>query len=444
MSELVAQLKSLLEEASKEWNRLEKFAKYHRGEHDDPYTPKQITPEFRALKKRSTTNLLPLVTATLIERLYIDGYRPDVAEDEGPEDAPVSNSPAWDWWQHNGMDARQKQIFEAVSKYGYSYVQVWAGESADGDPIPVFAPRSPRSWYARFDYPDDDWPVAAVRSTGRRAWMLTDTELHTFERDQHDRWEHASSTGHGFGVVPLVRFLNSWPDEDRAPVGEVEPLIDIQDRLNQSVFDLLVAQSYQGAPQQYIAGVVADTSEVVKAIAKRVWTFDEPTTQVGQLPPANLDNLIGAIENCLRIYGLKSQTPPHYLLGEMINIAADALAAAEASLSAKVADRQTLLGESAERMFRLGAVVVGDAQAAADDSSQAVWRPTDPRSLGATVDALGKIVAQLKVPADETWPMIPGVTQQTAARWRRKVLEGDPFAQLEEELDRQAASLGLD
>jgi hypothetical protein len=427
---------SLLEEAPQEWNRLKKFAEYHRGEQADPYTPKQVTPEFRAFKDRSKTNLLPNVVNALVDRLYVDGFRPDLLDETEEEGA--TNSLPWQWWQANGMDSRQNQVYEHAARYGYGYVMVWPG-----DPAPVLRPRSPRSWFARYDFPDDDFPTAAVRKSGDDVWLLTPMDMFQFrvsKRIGTNDLTAVSTMRHGIGDVPLVRFLNAWPDEDNPPLGEVEKLIDIQDRLNQTVFDLMVTQTYMGAPQQYVAGIVADADDKIKAIAKRVWTFDEPTTQVGQLPQADLTQLIKAIENAIRIYGIKAQTPPNYLLGEMVNISAEALVAAHADLDSKVENRQGMHAEAHENMFRLAGRVAGDVVSASDTQSQVVWRRTDPRSMASTVDALGKMVQMLQVPADEVWPMIPGVSQQDVARWRRKRLEGDPFVQLEQELSRQARS----
>lgn len=425
----------LLEEASDEWQRLKQFSNYQRGDHADPYTPKSVTPEFRALKKRSKTNLIPNVISTLVDRLYVDGYRPDNAEDEESE-----QSPAWRWWQVNGLDARQGQLYEYAARYGYSWMMVWPSERGRS---PMIRPRSPRSWYAQWDSLDDDFPRYAVRRGNGQVELLDDEALwvlRTRPSSGTDNLAVASRVPHGLGAVPLVRYMNGWPDEGSHPVGEIEKLIDIQDRLNQTVFDLLVTQTYMGAPQQWIAGVVADADDKVKAIAKRVWTFDEPTTQVGQLPQADLKQLIGAIDNAIRMYGIKSQMPPNYLLGEMVNISADALVAAHADLDAKVENRQSLHSESHERTFNLAGVAAGVEQIASDPAAQVIWRRTDPRSMASTVDALGKMVQMLQIPADEVWPMIPGVTQQDVARWRRKRLEGDPLVQLEAEMERQAAN----
>lgn len=434
-------LPDLLKQASEEWDRLARFSSYHRGEHDSPYSPKQRSREFVALAERSKTNLVPLVIETLTDRLYVDGYRPETSE------AAVQDSPAWEWWQSNSLDARQKQVYKATAIYGYSYVQVWPGEGG----TPVLRPYSPRAWYAHYDFMDDDWPVFAVRSSGKRVWLLDDEALYVVDdvssdADAKPLFRTERTAEHGLGVCPLVRFMNAWPDEDLQPVGEVEKVVHIQDRLNQTVFDLLQAQSFMGVPQRYVTNLITeDWDKLSQAVqgAQRFLGF-QGDAEVGQLPAADLSNLVTSIDNCLRIFGQVSQTPPHYLLGQMVNMSSDALVAAEANLASKVEERQSLHGEAWEQVFRLSGVAANDVDVAADNASQVVWRNTDPRSLSSTVDALGKMVQMLGVPPDEVWQMVPGVTQQDVARWREKADSADPFVALQQELERQGQSLFAD
>lgn len=420
----------LLDLATAEWSRLERFDRYHRGVQASPYTPQTATVEFTTLVDRSVTNLLPLVTETLVDRLYVDGFRPDVTDEV--------NSQAWRWWQANQLDARQKPLYEATAVYGYAWMMVTRSSAG----VPSMSPKSPRTWFGEMVDPDDDWPRYAIRRNGDTVTLVDGEAFYTLTKGPTAlHWEQGDEpVPHGMGVCPLVRYRNSWA-LDGHPVGEVERLVPVQDRLNQSVFDLLVAQTFAAAPQKYIAGLVADDDTTLAgALAKRVWTLDGADTKVGQLPGADLSHLVAAIDNTLRVYGIVSQTPPNHLLGEMVNIAAEALVAADAALKMKIEDRQTLHGESHEQSFRLAGVAAGDADVAADVMSQVVWRQTDPRSLASTVDALGKMVKMLGVPPEETWPMIPGVTQQTAARWLEKRREGDPFVQMMAELERQSGS----
>ncbi len=415
---------SLLSEADEEWSRLDFFRRYRRGEHRLPYTPETATQEFRTLAKRSVTNLMPMVIDTQVSRLKVEGFRPDT----GSDDDDAHGHEQWQWWQANGLDARQKHLYDAVATYGYAYVLVWPTESG----TPSLSPRSPLTWYVDYT-PGDEWASGAVRVKNDRGWFLDDVAMYEFRRDATARaWRLVSVEEHNLGVCPLVVFDNSWPLDDK-PVGEVEPLIQIQDRLNQTVFDLLVAQTYAAAPQKYIAGLELDPDDdsasrnVASALSHRVWLLNGADSKVGQLPEARLDNLIASIDNTIRLFGIKSQTPAQYLLGELVNVSESAIVASDASLQAKVADRQALYGESWEKMFRLAAVAAGRLDLATDQSSQVIWAATDLRSLASTVDALGKAAKMLGIPQSELWARLPGVTQQDVARWKRTRAKEDPL-----------------
>jgi hypothetical protein len=234
----------------------------------------------------------------------------------------------------------------------------------------------------------------------------------------------------------MVIFRNTF-ELTRWPTGEIEPVIAVQDRLNQTVFDLLVAQAYAAAPQKWIAGLSVPVDEQgnpitdLRAFAKSVWIDSDPNTKFGSLPEANLKNIVEAIEQALRMYGLMSQTPPHYLLGDLVNLSAEALLAADTTLAKKVNDRQALFGEAWEQAFRLAGVAAGDAEAAADTSAQVWWRDTEPRSIAQQVDALGKLATMLGVPPEALWEQVPGVTRTDLELWRAEAAKAKLRAAVE-------------
>jgi hypothetical protein len=104
-----------------------------------------------------------------------------------------------------------------------------------------------------------------------------------------------------------------------------------------------------------------------------------------------------------------------------------------------VVERQTSFGESWEQVLELAAAVE---QIEVEEGAQVRWRDTSDRTLAATVDALGKIAAQLHVPPQMLWEKIPGVTQQDIDLWKAEFDKGSPITQLQGMLERQAAAGG--
>jgi hypothetical protein len=133
-----------------------------------------------------------------------------------------------------------------------------------------------------------------------------------------------------------------------------------------------------------------------------------------------------------------SQTPAHELVGQLVNLSAEALAAAEASKQRKVEQRQTVFGESWEQVFELGDEMAGRT---VDYGAEVRWRDTEARALAATVDALGKMAQMLMIPPEMLWEKIPGVSTKDVARWKDAAARGDSLASLEELLRVQATEV---
>jgi hypothetical protein len=156
--------------------------------------------------------------------------------------------------------------------------------------------------------------------------------------------------------------------------------------------------------------------------------------KVGEFDQTDLDGYIKSREASIRHAATLSQTPVHELIGELVNLSAEALAAAEQGHERKVDERKTLFGESHEQTLRLAGTLAG---ITIPDDAEVVWRDTSARSFAATVDGLGKLVTMLGVPEQMLWERIPGVTRQDVERWVAEAKTGNSFDELAQILERQ-------
>lgn len=402
----------------KERERLDKIDKWLRWDHDKPHSPRQATKEYKALEDRAQTPWLALVVTSVAQALYVDGYRSgDATENAGP----------WDWWQINGMDSRQSAIHRAALGYGHSYVKVLPGVDDFGERMPVMHGMSPRRMITFYDEPEhDDWPHFALQAdpakvNGSAGWALRvydDNDVYFLQADSIGTgFTYIERREHRLGRCPVVRFTNQLDLEGRTP-GEVEPFIPLAARIDQTTFDRLVVQRFSSWIVRTIAGMAKpDSDEEAAAVsmilsAGELLVSESADTKFGSLPATPLDGFIKAAEADIRQLAAVSQTPAHEMLGQMANLSAEALAAASASLMAKVEERRYSFGESYEQMLRLAGWVMGDTDAARDRSAQVRWRDTAIRSLAQAADALGKLAQMLQVPVELLWEKIPGFTQQ--------------------------------
>lgn len=427
--------KTLFPKFKKEKERLDKIDDWLRWKHDDPHRPRQSNQEYKELVARAQTPYLGLVVTAVAQQLYVEGYR----RAKDPDDAKP-----WSYWQANGMDARQIAVHRAALSYGLSYLTVLPGETDQGDPIPVMRGVSPRRMLAFYDDPaEDDWPRLAIRAekaTAQDTWSLRvydDTNVYYLTcGTSGDAVTVVDTKVHDAGVCPVVRFANGLDLEGRAD-GEVEPLIPLQGRIDQTIFDRLVVQRFGSWVVRTISGMESTatakdpanpTTEEIAAAKLRLKVEDilvasDADTKFGSLPATPLDGFIAAHASDLRDLASVSQTPPHNLLGEMVNLSAEALAAAETGASRKKIERQHGFGESWEQSLRLGAALMGDETGAKDMEAQVRWRDVESRSLAQVADALGKIATMLGFPVELLWEKLPGISQQDVERAKQLVQE---------------------
>lgn len=422
--------------------RLGKVRRYLAGEHDKPYMPRGAKKEYEHLAERAITNWLPLLSRTFRDGLHVDGFRPEKS---------ASNAPAWDYWQANGLDARQSVAHGGAIDYGTSYTIILPG-TLQTRRVPIIRPLSPLRSAAWYVDDDDEFPEIAFRERGATMdgallfEFLDNENVYTFAETKDDAGQaelHLSGVdAHGLGVTPFVRFRESLDGESH---GLIRPVIEIQNRVNEIVFSTLIAMQYASFRQRWATGISipededGNPVEPFKAAVDRLWISDSPDAKFGDFAQTDISGNLNAYTETVRTLAATSQVAPTVFTGDMINVSDTALAALEKGQQRRTDSMASLFGESWESALRLGALAAGDSVGASDTSAQVRWRDTEARSFAATVDALGKIAQSLQVPVEGLWEQIPGVTDQDVDYWRALREEGDPLTAMVSEFHRQTA-----
>jgi hypothetical protein len=235
-------------------------------------------------------------------------------------------------------------------------------------------------------------------------------------------------------------------------IGEIEPLITTQDRLNNFILSASMIVQYASFRQRWASGLVIPTDpktgkpvESFNAAVNRLWTSENPDTKFGEFSESDVTKVLGAIDATVKHMSAISQVPPVYLLGDIVNMSAEALAASEAGLQRKTQEKRTIFGEAWAQVMRLAAVA-DDGQGDLDDlfDNRIVWRDTEARSMASTVDALGKLSQMLQVPPQALWERVPGVTSSDVSAWKSIAEEADSMGALMGTLDAQAKGLAME
>jgi hypothetical protein len=459
--------KQLLAILYKDSDRLDRVDDYLHGRHDDPYMPPQADDEYKLLARRAVSNWMPLLVGTPAQALYVDGFRPGNPSQTLPVE-PSSTSPEWEHWQRSRLDARQAAVYRGALAYGHSFTVTERDKKGNV----VTKGLSPLKTAALFEDPANDetpyaaltitqWPKASTETPGKaRLWDGSFEYVVTFKSlSDTEGVRVAKGKRHGASECPVTRFVASVDLEGRT-IGVIEPMIALQNRINQTVFDLLVAQTYTSHEVRYATGMappmrtvmydangnettdseLATTTEQVPIPmnhnARRFLFAEDPDVKFGSLPGGPISGLIDSIDMSIRHLAAVSQTPPHHLLGQIANLSAEALTAAETALSRKIAEFRASFGESWERVFRLAAELTGSTSSMEDFAGEVIWRDMESRSLAQAADALGKLKEQLGIPAKGLWKRVPGVTQTEFEDWEELADEEDSIGQLAASLQR--------
>jgi hypothetical protein len=202
---------------------------------------------------------------------------------------------AWSHWQANGMDARQTGIHRAAMQYGAVLRDDPARRHGPGDPRLLAAPD------------DRDLPGPG-RSTTGRSWPSTSTarwcgsstrSASTHRRSRTTRAPAWAPRGfhprrHAVGVhreahprpgfCPVVRYRDRMLLDGEEQFGIVEPLIDIQRRIDETSSRCRSRSITQAFKMRYVIGWIPQSEqEALKASWATSWRSRTTDVKVGQL-----------------------------------------------------------------------------------------------------------------------------------------------------------------
>lgn len=412
--------------------QFDRFAAYFDGKRGIPDVPESSSDELKELARISVKNVLPMIIESFNSNLTVIGYRTNSSKEQ---DA------GWDWWQQQKLDARQEEVHRPCLKYGVSYLRILPAQDPNtGARVGQAVPRSPRQLFTLYENPEtDDWPVYALdqwiespageRST-RRALLIDDEASYPMDlgdvpigmvKDSRQQLSNRAPLSvrqvddpipHDRGHCPVVRFINER-DPEQLLTGEIEPLIIPQRALNAANFDRLSLARFGAFPQKVIIGWTGKTKEeTLKAAASRVWAFEDQDVKAQTLQPGSIDPYNALIEEMVEHIATVAQVPVANVTGKMVNLSAEALAAANSIQQRKIKGKRDSLGESWEQAIAEGAAISG---IQTDPAAEVVWRNTDVQPYATVIDGIVKLQAA-GVPIDVLVQDVPGWSQQQVAQ----------------------------
>lgn len=407
---------------------LDLYADYSRGKQSEPYIPNYADPTNRILAERATLNLMRLAVAVPAQISYIDGY-----SRKGDLD-PAE----WKVWHRSNMPAKQTRLFTASLTYGAGYTML-SNPGTDDRRIDLLSSRDTVCFFE--DAVNDTVPVwgLTIKShpnkeiPGRAIYMDAQRVVHLDFDGGDFKVAKNGDQPHSLGITPMVR----WPailDDRGYAKGVVEDLIAIQDRVNQTAFDLLVDQSFGAYKVRTAAGLVgeplfkdngepltdADGRQVygpIEISQRRILAAEDPATKFGTLEETPLDGFISALDASIKHFAVVGQLPPHSLMGSLANLSAETLQAAMAQTTRFTQMLKGSWGDSARTMMQIVARDMQITDGIEPENTEIRWRDMSDHTLAAIVDALGKGAEMLGIPGRGLWSRFPGATDSEIKKW---------------------------
>lgn len=347
-----------IEHATDEFRRLAgrylRTERYYAGNHDLAFATDKFKNAFGSMFREFALNLCPAICDAIRDKLRITGFSTEHAGG-----GPSPNARAV--WQLNQMGTRAGEVHKEALKNGDAYAIVWP----DAEGRARIHPNRAASCTVTYD---EETPGKVLRAA--KYWRGTDkrVRLNIFYPDRIEKYvARAASEGsmpdagefarsgpaipNPYGIVPVFHFANN-ADVGSLGRSELEAAIPIQDGLNKSTLDMLVAMEYAAYRQRWAAGIEIEYDVNGRAVAPftagvdHVWMTSDPDTKFGDFNTTNLEQFL-KVKDAFRIdIASVTGTPLYYFTptaeGAQTGIG---LRRSESRFLAKVRERQASFGQ---------------------------------------------------------------------------------------------------
>lgn len=446
-SEIAALLGAQRSEMRNEFMRIALLNRKIKGQLTRTWMPKNADSEYRDLFKKASGPWLEFTRDSIAQGVRIDG---------------CNNDKVWEAWQSNGMDGRQGGINREIVGLGKSFALVvpaatmarvpvtdpLTGEAVlddDDEPLTearevadytqaVIRPLSSLVTYAYFDDPWDDYPTWVLTRVGPQKanfweskWVFIDDEaVYRFSGDATSGITGLLTFEHGLGYTPVAQINNTIPTTGE-PESSVERAIPVYQRIVDATFTLEMKQRYGAFPQKWMTGGTIGTDASGKPAANvsadSLIHNSDPEGKFGNFAEGSLADVVVAVDAHIKHLAAVCQVPPHYLLGAVVNMSAEGIAAAESGYFRNIGERQDAMSEGYELAMRIVGDILGESPDDIDKISMH-FEDVSSRSLSQVADAIGKIALLAPGNLDRLLAMVPGFTQidaQLAAQATERV-----------------------
>ena len=342
------------------YQRYETYEHYFEGEQPLAFATPKYSAVFGEMFRAFAYNRCSYVVDAHADRLQLTGVRA-VSEQVTERASEI--------WAANRMDKRAGEIHRSAIMLGDAYLIVWP-ETVDG---------SVQLWpqdaeYVRVAYDEERPGLVTLACKGMKThdgrhrinlyfpdriekWITTDVVSE--RRGVEPRYVPYEVPGepwpvpNPWGVVPVFHFANNAATGEYGR-SELSDVIPLQDALNKTLTDLILASELGGFPQKVILGLDADDEQVREGLRRleagmnKIFSIpfdpDGKAPSIAEFSATNLKQISEVVTLFDTLISRVSRVPVHYLQLSGDFPSGRALRTAEGPFVTKIEDRMIAFG----------------------------------------------------------------------------------------------------
>ena len=414
--------------------RYRRSKRYYAGEHDLNFATEKFASTFGNLFREFALNLCPAIVDAVKDKLKIEDFSVQSASfssfksetDEAVRDESRALNKIWN---DNRMSIRAGEVHKEALKNGDAYVIVWPAsdgrvqivpQSAENCTVHYDEDEPGRVRWAAKHWRDADgrtrlnlfFPDRIEKYVSKsendflpdyRAFVNFGSGISDFGPDSSDAIRNPrSAIPNAFGLVPVFHFANN-ADIGTFGRSELDDAMSIQDGLNKSVLDMLVAMEVCSFRQRWVAGIEIQTGEDGKEIPpfklgmENIFYANDPNTRFGEFGASDLEQFLKVKDGFRIDMASVTGTPLYYLMPQVRGFpSGESLRKAETRFLAKVRDRQEQFGAVWAEAMSFALRLAGHPQVSLDTR----WEDASPANERDVLENL-RLKRDLGVPPEQ-------------------------------------------
>ena len=370
---------------------------YYRGETPLPRCADGWNGRLQSILRKTRTNYSRLVVQSVLNRVHPLGWRTAVENDRDGDGVAHRIAAV------NGLDTVIPEALEYAFTMGDGYLML--GWPRGGSDIPTLAAEDPRQTITATDAATGE-TLAALKQY-RDEWtgdlvshVLLPGKVWVSRRSWMDKlpgrivWDEKASGAAPTAGVPVYRIRNT------GGVAEIEPHLDLIDRINEQTLDRMSIAKVQAFRQRAIRGLpdvypadhpragekIEYPEDAFLADPGALWRLPE-AAEIWESSPIDLGPIRMAIKDDVEALVAVTGTPLHFVTPDAASGSAEGASTMRESLVFRAEARQRAAGSALIEAMAGAFEAMGDAERADRSALRVIWAPIERHSLSERMSA---------------------------------------------------------